>query len=81
MMVLVILRIHYGNSSNARLINFCTLYAKYFIYTHKIKGNNNFEFLRYLTYLKHVLKKESALQNTKKKLLPPLILPLTVYKS
>ncbi len=44
-----------GNSSNARLINFCTLYAKYFIYTHKIKGNNNFEFLGYLTYVKHVL--------------------------
>ncbi len=31
-----------GNSSNTRLINFCTLYANYFIYTHKIKGNNNF---------------------------------------
>ncbi len=38
-----------GNCSNARLINFCTLYAKYFIYKHKIKGNNNSEFLGYLT--------------------------------
>ncbi len=37
------------------LINFCTLYAKYFIYTNQIKGNNNFEFLGYLTYLKYVL--------------------------
>ncbi len=44
-----------GNSNNARIINFCTLYIKYFIYTHIIKGNNNFEFLGYLTYLKHVL--------------------------
>ncbi len=38
-----------------------THYAKYFIYTHKIKGNNNFEFLGYLTYLNHVLKIEERI--------------------
>ncbi len=54
-----------GNSRNARLINFCTLYAKYFIYTHKIKGNNIFEFLGYLTYLKHVLMIEEKICITK----------------
>ncbi len=54
-----------GNSSNARLVNFCTLYAKYFIYTHKIKGNNNFEFLGYLTSLKHVLMIEEKICITK----------------
>ncbi len=54
-----------GNSSNARFIIFCTLYAKYFIYTHKIKGNNNFKFLGYLTYLKHVLMIEENICITK----------------
>ncbi len=72
-----------GNSSNARLINFCALYAKYFIYTHKIKGNNNFEFLGYMTYLKHVLMIEERICIAKhqEKALSPLILSLTVYKS
>ncbi len=54
-----------GNSNNARLINFCTLYAKYFIYIHQIKGNNNFEFLGYLTYLKHLLMIEERICITK----------------
>ncbi len=26
-----------GNNNNAKMINFCTLYAKYFIYNHKMK--------------------------------------------
>ncbi len=63
-----------GNSNNARLIKFCTLYAKYFIYTDKIKGNNNFEFLCYIIYQKHVLMIETRICITKhqQKSFPPL---------
>ncbi len=45
------------NSSNELL--------QYFIDTHKIKGNTNFEFLGYLTYLKHVLIIEERICITK----------------
>ncbi len=65
-----------GNTNNAKLINFCTLYAKYFIYNHTMKGNNNnFEFLGYMIYIKIslYLKKGSVSQNTKKNLLHTLI--------
>ncbi len=54
-----------GNSNIARLINFCTLSANYFIYTHKIKGNNIFEFVGYLTYLKRVVMIEERIFITK----------------
>ncbi len=29
------------NTNNAKMINIYTFYAKYFIYNHKMKGNNN----------------------------------------
>ncbi len=54
-----------GNSNNARLINFYTIYAKYVIYTHIIKGNNNFELCGYVSYLKHVLVIEERICITK----------------
>ncbi len=43
-----------GNFKNDKLINFCTLSPKVFIYIHKIKikDNNNIEFLSYLSYIK-----------------------------
>ncbi len=63
-----------GNSNNARLINVCFLYAKYLIYAHKIKGNNNFEFLGNLTYLKYVLMIEERMciaKHQEKSFAPP----------
>ncbi len=65
------------NSNNTRLINICTFYANYFIDTHKIKGNNNFEFFGYLTYLKYVLMIEERICITKHQ--EKSIFTLTVY--
>ncbi len=71
-----------GDSNNARLIHICTLYAKYVIYTHKIKSNNNFEFLDCLTYLKHVLMIEENICITERqeKSFALLMLFMSVYK-
>ncbi len=44
-----------GNSNNAERIKFCNIYAKYYIYIHKINGNNNFDLLGFLSYFKTVL--------------------------
>ena len=41
-----------GSSQNIKLINYCILYAKYFIYKNKMNGIENIGFLGYLSYLK-----------------------------
>ncbi len=41
-----------GQINNSILINYCILYAKFYIYTQTINNNNNMEFLCYLPVLK-----------------------------
>ncbi len=52
-----------GSSDGVNVINYCILYAKYYIYLEKLKDNNkkpsfNLDFLGYLCYLKEILKME-----------------------
>ncbi len=52
-----------GTSDGVIVINYCMLYAKYFIYLEKLKDNHkqpgfNIDFLGYLCYLKGILKIE-----------------------
>ncbi len=44
-----------GQTNNSILINYCILYAKFYIYTQTINNNNYFEFLCYLPVLKNGL--------------------------
>ncbi len=41
-----------GNSNDILTLNFCILYAKYYIYIHKLCNFNIIDFLNVLTYLK-----------------------------
>ncbi len=59
-----------GSSNDAIAINYCMLYAKYYIYLTKLKEENkkrefNVDFLGYLCYLKYTLKIEKSICNRK----------------
>ncbi len=41
-----------GNSNDILKLNFCILYAKYYIYIKKLSNSNKIDFLNFLTYLK-----------------------------
>ncbi len=48
-------------AKNTKLINYCILYAKYFIYKNKMNGIENIGFLGYLSYLKNSLTMEESI--------------------
>ncbi len=59
-----------GSSDDAISINYCMLYAKYYIYFKKLKEENkkrefNVDFLGYLCYLEYILKIEKSISNRK----------------
>ncbi len=48
-------------SQNNNLINYCILYATYFIYKNKMNGMDNICFLGYLSYFKKILNIEESI--------------------
>ncbi len=40
------------NSNDILTLHFCILYAKYYIYIHKLSNSNKIDFLNFLSYLK-----------------------------
>ncbi len=55
-----------GRCDDAIVINYCILYAKYYIYLEKLKENKNqntfnIDFLGYLSKLKYILKTEKSI--------------------
>ncbi len=50
-----------GNNQNTKLINYCIVYAKHFIYKNKMNDMDNIDFLGYLSYLKMILTIEESI--------------------
>ncbi len=53
-----------GNSNDIITLNFCILYAKYYIYIHKLSNSNKINFLNFLTYLKQKINIEKQICST-----------------
>ncbi len=50
-----------GNSNDILTLNFCILYAKYYIYIQKLSNSNKIDFLNFLTYLKQKINIEKQI--------------------
>ncbi len=53
-----------GNSNAILTLNFCILYAKYYIYIKKLFNSNKFDFLNFMTYLKQKINIEKQICST-----------------
>jgi hypothetical protein len=51
----------HGGTDDARALNVCTGYAKYFIYIHKLNKRTNIDFHIFIIYLKHNLEIEKII--------------------